>query len=461
MILKVRGQSLKLEGGVIAEGAVDFATFEIKSDSAWRELIKTARFKRYGENKVYDTADVKDGEVYYLPRELLRQGKVEVSLVGVNGEGVVATTEKKRFTIKGSVDGGSTPAVSEDAYAKYVSDVLYLKERCENAEKKSVDAENVCSKARDSVEKTAFEMKKILSECRDILANVSGALDAVGVAFKEIKDTEKILTSKNSDLDIFEAKRDSFERARVVAEREREKREEERRDAERERKLIESARSTSEKMRALREEIILGEMKDMRERLDALEKSEPFFFTEALESDEYLLDENTLENKVTGETLFLSSPLLQVGEVFDSVEMNGEETKVIRRLTSVIISDNAEIIEEGTLFAVLLETSGNGEPIGRASHLLYGEEVFVKGELLFFTSFDSAEALRAFLKENAPFEVLYPALKEKVEILPPMTLPECAAGVEVNADGNTTVFYKKSLTETLSEINKKLKGEKI
>ncbi len=461
MILKVRGQSLKLEGGVIAEGAVDFATLEIKTDSAWRELIKTVRFKREGENKVYDTADVKDGEVYYLPRELLREGKVEVSLVGVNGEGVVATTEKKRFTVKGSVDGGSTPSVPDDAYSKYVAEVLYLKGRCESAERRVKEAEAVSLRCSEIAEKKSSEMKKILTECQDILANVSGALDAVGVAFKEIKDTEKILTSKNSDLDVFEAKRDSFERARAIAEREREKREEERRDAERERKLIESARSTSEKMRALREETLLDEMKDMRERIEALEKSEPFFITEAVESDEFLIGENTIENKATGETLFLSSPLLQVGEVSDTIEMNGEETKVIRRLTSVTVSDNAEIIEEGTLFAVLLETSGNGEPIGRASSLLYGEEVFVKGELLFFTSFDSAEALRAFLKENAPFEVVYPTLKEKVESLPPMKLPEGVSGVEVSADGKTTVFYKKSLTETLSEINKKLKGEKI
>ena len=97
MILTVKGQSLDLAGGIIAEGSVEFASFTLECDSSWDGYSRTVRFRHTSQEDTYDVAGVVDGRAYYVPSEVLVRGSVFVSVLGTKGASQISTPSLRAF----------------------------------------------------------------------------------------------------------------------------------------------------------------------------------------------------------------------------------------------------------------------------------------------------------------------------------------------------------------------------
>ncbi|MBR2372573.1 MAG: hypothetical protein IKA90_06855, partial [Clostridia bacterium] len=253
MVIELKGQTLKIDNSIIAEGSLNFVTFRMKCDKGWKKCNITVRFFHRETEESVDLSDVSEGKSYYFPESLLKKGVVEIGVIGIDGKGEVVTTEKKEIEIKGSLNGGATPRVTNDAYAEYVKSVLYHRKKCERAEKTALEAVKKCEKREKSMEKMYASCQKSERICREILENVSGALDAIGISMKDVRLSENKLLLAEGELRRGEEKRETGEKLRRIEEREREKSELSRQESEEERDLSEKGRVASERARTIAE----------------------------------------------------------------------------------------------------------------------------------------------------------------------------------------------------------------
>ncbi len=253
----VKGQGLEVLGGnVIAEGAVEFASFTLVCDASWDGYTRTVRFRRASSEEIYDVAGVVDGGVYYIPAEVLVRGSVYVSVLGVMGEHRISTTEFAGFFVEGTLASGKTPSVTPDAYAQYVA---IVNEKCEDMTKASTlikdscdDAVAASSSAKDSEQRcvsSASTCAQYAEECRGAARSVSGAEDAMSAAVESVRDSVSRLLSHDHGLSVAENERVAAENARKASEEERARFENERQAAEQERCAAEAERVASERGR--------------------------------------------------------------------------------------------------------------------------------------------------------------------------------------------------------------------
>ncbi|MBQ9976829.1 MAG: hypothetical protein IJP16_09985 [Clostridia bacterium] len=243
MILTVKGQSLDLEGGIIAEGSVEFASFTLECDSSWDGYSRTVRFRHTSQEDTYDVAGVVDGRAYYVPSEVLVRGSVFVSVLGTKGASQISTTELAGFFVEGTVDSGKVPTVTENAYAQYVSQVNGIAEHCEelaetvvNACKEAEEYAFNASSSEERCRESAVSCRDYATLCERVSAETSGAEQQMSIAVERVRDSVNALLSHDHSLS--------------VAENERHASENERRASEETRKACESERESNEQKRA-------------------------------------------------------------------------------------------------------------------------------------------------------------------------------------------------------------------
>ncbi len=259
MKLKVNGQSLKIEsGGIVSEGAVEFASFVLECDESWKNFVRTVRFRHTSSQAVYDVAGVTDGAVYYIPAEVLTKGNVFVSVLGVSGGVHISTTELASFFVEGSLDEGKTPVVTEDAYAQYVHSVKEYTDVAKEAKDKAISAQNVCEElaglatvCEDNCEKSVQVCADFATLCERTSNSAAGAELSMQQAVESVRESVNVLIDKNSDISIAENERAGAEYKRAQNEKERETAENERCEREEARSLAEAERILSEKTRIL------------------------------------------------------------------------------------------------------------------------------------------------------------------------------------------------------------------
>ncbi|MBQ7896993.1 MAG: hypothetical protein IJ323_01075 [Clostridia bacterium] len=487
MILEIKGQTLKISNSLISEGALNYVTFEVKCDKSWRRLNKTVRFCHEDMSEIYDVADVKSGETYYLPEEVLKKGRVEVGVIGVKGGDTVVTTAKESFTVTASIDGGRTPRVSRDAYADYVNTVLQHTKKCKAAEKLILEVKEEVLRARAQSEIFYTGAKEALCESKEILENVSGALDAVGLALKDIREREEGLSSLNHILSDSERTRALAENERSFKEKCRDEREKERSDAERERELSEKGRITGERVRSMSESEREKTLRELDLRLNALEEkrehyTETLNFEECAETPEEVFSfsiepkssirENTFTANINGEevTIPLKSPLIRMGDLGDSIVFEKEKSYLSRRFYTLTLDGSEEIYEEDgeeSIFVIPFPTEYTHDgAMGESSYFSYGKErkgerVWVSGNYLFLALGDTytkktlSEKLFNLNKGGTPLSVTFSLLVPTEEKLP-FTYFD-GNGITVTAkECNIYLSVKKNIILALSKLISKI-----
>lgn len=483
MILEVKGQELKITSPVISEGALNYATFELKCDKSWKKYNKTVRFSHEDSTEIYDVAEVKAGESYYLPEEILKEGKVEVGVIGVKGGDTVITTTKESFVVKGSIDGGKTPRVRGDVYADYVNTVVAHSKKCKSAEKVILEAKKEILRARAESEAFYIGAKEALAESKEILENVSGALDAIGIAMKDIREREEGLYSLDKALSKNEKVRALAENERDFKERARDEKERERNAFEKERELSEKGRIAGERVRAMSESEREKILRDFHLRLTALEDKEDCYteklsFEESATTTEDVVSIRISPKQSTSEKVFtvcingedvklsLKSPLIKKGNLSDSIVLEKEKTYVLRNFHTLTLDGSEEIYEEDgeeNLFVIALSEEINAYGImGNANHFSYGKEgdgerVWVSGSYLFLLSdtFNSKKALSDKLKSlkdsGTPLSVTFP-LSTPIEEALPFTYFEKENVTLTANDCFINLNVKKNIISTLTKL---------
>lgn len=257
MIFNVKGQSLELVGSnIIAEGAVEFASFTLECDSRWDTFSKTVRFRHASQEETYDVAGVVDGKVYYIPAEVLVRGSVFVSVLGVSGTSRISTTELAGFFVEGTVGSGKTPEVTENAYAQYVDMVEGVKYEVEEnaslAEKYRNEADELAQSAaasEEEVKRSAEYCREYAAFCQRVSAETSGAEQSMNEALEGVRDSVDRLLSHDHALSVSENERVSGENTRAENERLRRSAESDRVFAEKAREDAESGRIAAERGR--------------------------------------------------------------------------------------------------------------------------------------------------------------------------------------------------------------------
>ena len=274
MILKVNGQSLEIEGAtIIAEGAVEFASFTLSCDKSWDGFSKTVRFRHVSQEESFDVAGVEEERVYYIPSEVLLRGGVFVSVLGVKGDARISTTELAGFFVEGTLDSGRVPSVTPNAYAQYVN---IVNEKTAEASKASEQAQGYCAETL-ALLKEAKEAKEATSShedncrvfadvCRRVSLEVEDADTSMNYMVNSVKNAADTLISKGHELSLAETERVSNENVRADAERSRALAEQTRESAEEERALCEAGRVANERARILSE-------KEREQRLGAAEET--------------------------------------------------------------------------------------------------------------------------------------------------------------------------------------------
>ena len=256
MILTVKGQSLDLAGGIIAEGSVEFASFTLECDSSWDGYSRTVRFRHTSQEDTYDVAGVVDGRAYYVPSEVLVRGSVFVSVLGTKGASQISTTELAGFFVEGTVDSGKVPTVTENAYAQYVSRVNGVLERCEELSETSAnackEAEEYALDASSSEEKcreSAVSCRDYATLCERVSAETSGAEQQMNIAVERVRDSVNALLSRDHSLSVSENERHASENERRESEDTRNAQESERESNEQKRASAEAERISAERGR--------------------------------------------------------------------------------------------------------------------------------------------------------------------------------------------------------------------
>ncbi len=489
MVIHIKGQDLKIENSFIAEGAIKYATFEIRSDKSWRKFNKTVSFLHKTTNLRVDLPDIEEGKVYYFPRDILKSGEVEVAVFGVFCDTLI-TTNKKSFTVEKSIEDGKTPEITENAYLKFVNDVLLHRKSCEKSEKKIREMEKNCLDAKstslDSLEKSRLALDKSTKT----LEKISGAVDAMGLALKGVKEREEELLSENSFLIRSEELRKVGEKERSLNEEIRQKSEYERQKTEEERKESELSRVNAEKLRALCEIQRAEKIADITSRLNAVEKNTDISncYEEELCVENSLIfdneqsvnevcitpifDEACLNLEINGEDRFKTT-LKRVGEVADELRINSDGAYIFRRTSSITLDHDDEIIgeeEEGErkLFVIHLNAPfaypDLSESIGRSTFFDYGKKesgdnIFVSGEFIFLyvtnENFNIKKKLSDLKKEGNPLTVTYPILEEERERVKTLYLPEKIT--KIKADGTEIkVKIKRNIFTTFKELSSRI-----
>ncbi len=263
MKLKVKGQSLVLEGDVtVSEGAVEFVSFLLECDESWEGYERCVRFRHTSHEDVYDVAGVVDGNVYYVPSEVLVRGSVFVSVVGVRGATRISTTETAGFLVKGSLDGGKTPAVTPDAYAQYVGEVLELTNEVKGVKEKVDFSQTVCEElaglatvCEDNCRKSVEVCADYATLCERTSQKAAGAEISMQQAVESVKESVEMLLDENNDLSRAESERAGAESIRCISELKRALAEEERVKGEETRTLSEAERVASERARIISEQL--------------------------------------------------------------------------------------------------------------------------------------------------------------------------------------------------------------
>ncbi len=506
MIFELKGQTLKIEDSIIAEGALNFVTFRVKCDKAWKKRNITVRFFHTGTEESADLPDIKESKSYYFPESLLKEGVVEIGVIGIDSKGEVITTEKKEIAIKGSVSGGETPKISKDAYAEYVNDVLYHRKKCEKAEKTALEAMKKCQKAEKSMEQMHSACQKSEKLCREILENVSGALDAIGISIRDVKNAETNLLFAESELRTGEEKRESGERLRRIEEREREKGELSRKESEIERDLSEKGRVSSEKARAISETLRNEKLRDFDIRLTKLEERKNLFpyCTEKISFDtsysaesfqrlkgirifgksticdnliKSVAEDGYFNIKLDGreEKLELKKPLHGIGDIFDELVLEKDEAYVIRRTVEITFGGDEDILEEGTengkntfIFSLPYDVLVSDETSGICSLFSFGKEISVSGNHVclllskeeYPTKSKLSEKLHNVKTEGKPFSIILPLANEKRENVFTVNLPDLIKQTEVSEACLGVLCIERNLLEILEKLKQNIEEMK-
>lgn len=499
MILKVTKQELTTDTERVAEGSINYLTFSLECDRQWDEAIKTVRFKHSDSEVVYDVPFVEKGKCYYVPFHVLRKGRVTVGVIGTIGNTCVITTDEAYFDVLSSLNEGKTPEVPGNVYAAFVSELGRYRERLDrSSEALNADIEE-CRGLKTLSETYAENARASEKRVEAILKDVSGMLDAVGMAVKGIRKIEERLTGVNSRLLQSEYERERDERARVITESRRAKREEERRDSETDRKAAESRRSVAEKARTIadvqRSERILA----MEKRLEKLENTpvtvSPKITVETVGDGEILLKESTsrlMSVTVYGESkccdgrlvgigeggsitikidsypviLPISTPLYSAGGICDEMTFcNDGSITVLRRTAVVTFNGSESIIMEKrgrrVMFALQLDERAPDTEVGSCFATSFNSEdetVWISGEYAFFDlDSEKYKDVPTFARalSNANITLVYPCLKpyEEAEgsIDPIEGIPKA-----VEYDGRLLVKYEKDVFKALEIITQRL-----
>ncbi len=507
MKLTVTKQKLVLDKDVIAEGAVNYATFQLNCDDSWKGLVKTVRFTADNGINVYDVPQVEDSKIYYIPNEVLVKGKASVGVIGVS-EQIILTTSIAYFEVEEALDCGRTPSVTNDAYVKYVKEVTAHKKAAEDAKKVSLECLEKSQKLKSEAEKFSALALESERKAQKILEEVSCILDAVGVSYRDIMNISSMLSDINGSLKVSESRRENREKTRMFSESRRDEAEASRRASETEREAAEARRMAAENLRALCESERVKRFADIETRLNFLEERERVdsgcIFVEAEGEEELdafdscaIFDSITLygntklidgrlygvgnDGFVTftiGNTKFdipVSKPLYSAGNVRDelTVSSNGSIT-VTRRVSQYTIDKTASIIcDDGEgerimyVAPLLSDLPLYNSMDGMSSSFSYGadalkDSVWISGEYVFLdlnvNEYPDVDALVQKLSEY-PLTLIYPKQipTEEIEgsIEPvPITFPNV-----IKYDGKMKINCQKNVFKTLETITQRL--EKI
>ena len=495
MKINVKKQRLELDGDTVAEGALNYAAFELYCDDSWKGFNKTVRFA--AEDGIYDVPDIEEGKAYYIPHEVLREGRVWVGVVGVAEDNRVATTEKTWFDVKGAIASGNTPTVTRDAYAVFVNEALQHRRAAKESESAVLDCLEKCRELTEEVKRLSRIAVGSARRCDSVREEVHGMMSAVGMAFRDIKEAEKTIASVNSKYTAEEMRRDKGERARAYSESKRGEKEEERRQRETEREAAEIRRSTAEQVRAFNDARRESQLKDMEERIFTMENAVPQPLTHLhsveagegeLRLDDFTEAESiTLYGKVTekdgklhgageggfltftsdGEemSLPLSQPLYSVGDVEDSVTLSSRgEVTVTRRTERLCIDGTESYVCEDTDDGVICITAltgkaplyGNCTVVSSFTELC--SDIFINGDHLFFClDGNNCHDIPTFTEElkKRPIELIYPILtpvEEREGSVGIVTMPHL-----IGYNGKISASCKKDIFKALEMLNEKIK----
>lgn len=494
MILEVTKQKLRVKGEV-TEGAINYATFELHCDKSWEDFVKTVRFAT--EDGIYDISDVETCRAYYIPHEVLLEGKVWVGVVGVSGENRVATTEKASFYVKGAIASGGTPTATPNAYAKFVNDVKACESSVEASEKSTLEALGKCREILEEVRSLTDKVTESSERSMNIRDEVYGMMNAVGMAFRGIREIEERVSATDSKYSSEEKRRDRGEQIRAFGESKRVASEEERGQRELERESAESRRNTAEQVRAMSDVRRNRRLAELESRLDALENTAPvplthICFTVSDES-EIAVDDCTEIKSITlyGNTqldgnglhgvaedgfvrfsvdgdeseLFVTAPLYSTGDVADSVTVTADGCVTVCRRTEKITLTGTEsfVVDKGNDGSTMLVTPLIGERplydgfVTTASLPDGCKEAFISGDYLFFYVDSDIPTFTEALK-NRPAELIYPTLAQH-EDSEGSTEP-LSPKKHIRYDGKISAECHKDLFEALNLLNEKIEGLK-
>lgn len=489
MVIHIKGQDLKIEKPVIAEGALKYATFEVRSDKSWKKFNKTVSFLHKETKARIDLPDIEEGKVYYLPENILKSGEVEVAVFGVFQDTFI-TTSKKSFTVEKSIEDGIAPKITESAYLKFVNDVLRYRKNCEKSEKNIKEMEKNCLEIKEISLNSIKESKNALDKSEKTLEKISGAVDAMGLALKGVKEREEKLLNENSSLIRSEELRTVGEKERIYNEKVRENEEYKRQKNEEERRESELVRMNAEKLRVLMDNDREKKLVDITERLNLIENKnnvcdtfeETVIGENSLTFDKEvpvseisitsMLDEKPLMFQLNGEEYSLD--LMRAGEIADEFILNDEGAYIIRRTSTLTLDGSEDIIEddnegERKLYIIPMMTpfahpdfSSNS---GQSTYFTYGKRettdcVFVSGGFVFLylsseNKFEVKKKLSDLYKEGRALKITYALLEEKRESVKGIYLPETLKEVKTN-DAKIRVKIKRNIFTTFKELSSRI-----
>ncbi|MBE6701602.1 MAG: hypothetical protein E7582_06930 [Ruminococcaceae bacterium] len=511
MILKVNGQKLEIVGDeIISEGALNFVTFEIQCDKSWEGFIRTVRFSHKETKEVYDVPDVKDKWRYYIPSEVLFEGEVYVSVLGVFGAEHVATTTKASFNVEASIDHGKTPSITTDAYATFVSELLEHRRICEKSETTVIECLEECRKISERAKSNAENAENALKKSKQIFEEVSGILDAVGSVMKDIFDVDKRLNLTHSKLAEEEDKRVIAEKERRISEENRRQSENQRKSREIERQITDSGRVTADNVRSIREHEREERIKDLEriiEKVVNCENSTPIFKTVICGEDKIEFCEGSAksihikgkshvsEGKISGLgeegklnleinsspiSLSIKNPLYSIDDVADEVIINDDlNVNVLRRIGKIELDGKGDFIQDDDFDTrVLYATAMKGDKCafdakGMSSLFRYSQSgsencVWISGEYIFFylnkEEYPSVTTLVSELielkRKGTPLTLIYPLAEEKSEAEGTLNFDEFPQNdftLEVKNDSALLeITYEKNLFDSLLKMNERI-----
>ena len=502
MKLIVKAQALELENiGCIAEGSLNYLTFELQCDSVWDGYVRTVRFC-HGE-VVCDLPEVEDGVRYYVPSAVLTAGEVCVSVIGVKDGVSVLTTAQAPFTVKASVGGGKTPEVTVDAYAKYVQEVISNRKTCEELSKETARLRQSCEEMLQKARTEARFAADARKRCESVMREVSGMMDAVCMAMKEVYDVEKRLTHANSVMCLSEERRIRNEKARRFTEDKRVLSERERRENELSRQASESKRIGAEDVRRLLDgerSKRLALVEEMLSKAEAL--TSPLTVTHTVMGDGVVYTDNSPDViRVYGRTTVsdgaikglgnnggvalvlngrsvtvpLSAPLYSAGETADVLRIHSDGGVFVERRTAVYTLDRVDDVygddggEERILYAIPLKEASLCDKVeGECNLFAYGTEetgnsVWIDGDYLFLyldkDEYPNSAVVKEWLSSRVslgcPLSIVY-AVREKQEqegSIDPIALGN--AKIECH-DARISVEYKRDINNVISELEAKI-----